>query len=84
MIDYNYPINTLFVLQYFRGARRKPYLTTDQILSMLNNRQRDPRLNEILYPYYNKEQVQAYITQHEKNNKTFAQQGLKNKNPKII
>jgi phosphatidylinositol phospholipase C beta len=57
------------------GAKRKPYLTTDQFTKMLNNRQRDPRLNEILHPYYIKEQAQALITQHEKNNKTFADQG---------
>ena len=62
------------LLLYFRGAKKKPYLTTEQLVLFLNNRQRDPRLNEILFPYYNKERAEAFIHAYE-GNAGFANQG---------
>ncbi|XP_050405762.2 1-phosphatidylinositol 4,5-bisphosphate phosphodiesterase beta-1 isoform X2 [Patella vulgata] len=47
------------------GAKKKPYLTVDQFQTFLNNQQRDPRLNEILYPFYTKAQAQELIEQFE-------------------
>ncbi|KAJ8275385.1 hypothetical protein COCON_G00100100 [Conger conger] len=32
------------------GAKSRPYLTQEQLTDFINSRQRDPRLNEILYP----------------------------------
>ncbi len=52
---------------FFRGAKKKPYLTTEQFVEFLNKHQRDPRLNEILYPYYDKKRAQAIIDQFEPN-----------------
>ena len=60
---------------FFRGAKNKPYLTTDQLVEFLNNRQRDPRLNEILFPYYDISGAQAIINTYEPN-KAFADKGL--------
>ena len=36
-------------------------------MEFLNNQQRDPRLNEILYPYYDTKRAQAIIDQFEPN-----------------
>ncbi len=36
-------------------------------MEFLNSHQRDPRLNEILYPYYDKKRAQAIIDQFEPN-----------------
>jgi phosphatidylinositol phospholipase C beta len=49
------------------GAKKKPYLhlTVDKLVELLNKEQRDPRLNEILYPYYNDARAQAIINQFE-------------------
>ncbi|ESO90162.1 hypothetical protein LOTGIDRAFT_123959 [Lottia gigantea] len=47
------------------GAKKKPYLTVDQFQTFLNNQQRDPRLNEILYPFYSKVQAQELIEMFE-------------------
>ncbi|XP_064623811.1 1-phosphatidylinositol 4,5-bisphosphate phosphodiesterase beta-1-like isoform X2 [Lineus longissimus] len=49
------------------GAKKKPYLhlTVDKLVELLNSEQRDPRLNEILYPYYNEARAQAIINQFE-------------------
>ncbi|CAH3159585.1 unnamed protein product [Porites lobata] len=56
------------------GAKKKPYLTVDQLVEFLNNEQRDPRLNEILFPYCTSEKAQAIIEKYEPN-KDFAKKG---------
>ncbi len=50
-----------------RGAKKKPYLTAEQFVTFLNTEQRDPRLNEILYPYYDVKRAQAIIDAFEPN-----------------
>ncbi|KAI5611247.1 1-phosphatidylinositol 4,5-bisphosphate phosphodiesterase beta-1-like, partial [Silurus asotus] len=47
------------------GAKSRPYLTVDQMTDFINNKQRDPRLNEILYPPLKPEQVQALVEKYE-------------------
>ncbi|KAA0708139.1 1-phosphatidylinositol 4,5-bisphosphate phosphodiesterase beta-1 [Triplophysa tibetana] len=47
------------------GAKSRPYLTVEQLRDFLNNKQRDPRLNEILYPPLKAEQVQALVEKYE-------------------
>ncbi|XP_014674758.1 PREDICTED: 1-phosphatidylinositol 4,5-bisphosphate phosphodiesterase classes I and II-like isoform X2 [Priapulus caudatus] len=53
--------------QIFRdiGATKKPYLLREQLVDFLNNEQRDPRLNEILYPYFNVKTAQQIIDKFE-------------------
>uniref|UniRef100_A0A8C1U6S6 Phosphoinositide phospholipase C n=1 Tax=Cyprinus carpio TaxID=7962 RepID=A0A8C1U6S6_CYPCA len=53
------------VFQYLPGAKIRPYLTVEQMTDFLNNRQRDPRLNEILYPPLKAEQVQGLVEKYE-------------------
>ena len=57
------------------GAKKKPYLTVEQLVGFLNDKQRDPRLNEILFPYCTSEKAQAIIDKHEPN-KDFAKKGM--------
>lgn len=59
---------------FLSGAKKKPYLTVDQLVEFLNNEQRDPRLNEILFPYCTSEKAQAIIEKYEPN-KDFAKKG---------
>ncbi|XP_073789962.1 1-phosphatidylinositol 4,5-bisphosphate phosphodiesterase beta-1 isoform X2 [Danio rerio] len=47
------------------GAKSRPYLTVEQMTDFLNNKQRDSRLNEILYPHLKAEQVQALVEKYE-------------------
>uniref|UniRef100_A0A8C1M7U8 phosphoinositide phospholipase C n=1 Tax=Cyprinus carpio TaxID=7962 RepID=A0A8C1M7U8_CYPCA len=47
------------------AGRIRPYLTVEQMTDFLNNRQRDPRLNEILYPPLKAEQVQGLVEKYE-------------------
>ncbi|RUS73878.1 hypothetical protein EGW08_018364 [Elysia chlorotica] len=47
------------------GAKKKPYLTKEQFCDFLNKQQRDPRLNEILYPNYTLAQADALIHRFE-------------------
>ncbi|XP_029470643.1 1-phosphatidylinositol 4,5-bisphosphate phosphodiesterase beta-3 [Rhinatrema bivittatum] len=49
------------------GAKGKPYLTLEQLMDFLNQKQRDPRLNEILYPPLKKDQVRQLIEKYEPN-----------------
>ncbi|XP_046860364.1 1-phosphatidylinositol 4,5-bisphosphate phosphodiesterase beta-4-like [Xenia sp. Carnegie-2017] len=56
------------------GAKKKPYLTVSQFVDFLNNSQRDPRLNEILFPYYDTERAMNLIKTYERNAQ-FAKKG---------
>lgn len=44
-------LNNKISIFYCSGAKKKPYLTLQQFVEFLNKDQRDPRLNEIIYPY---------------------------------
>uniref|UniRef100_A0A4W6DUW3 Phosphoinositide phospholipase C n=1 Tax=Lates calcarifer TaxID=8187 RepID=A0A4W6DUW3_LATCA len=57
-----------------RGAKSRPYLTVEQMTEFINNKQRDPRLNEILYPPLKPEQVQLLVDKYEPNS-SLAQKG---------
>ncbi|XP_075154088.1 phospholipase C at 21C isoform X2 [Haematobia irritans] len=57
------------------GNTKRKHMTTNQFMDFLNNTQRDPRLNEILYPYADTERAKEVITQYEPNKFT-AQKGL--------
>jgi len=46
---------------YFSGAEKIGHLTAEQFMEFLNQEQRDPRLNEILYPYYDVRKSQTLI-----------------------
>ncbi|TFK12110.1 nuclear receptor-binding factor 2 [Platysternon megacephalum] len=49
------------------GAKGKPYLSLDQLMDFINQRQRDPRLNEVLYPPLSRAQVRQLIDKYEPN-----------------
>ncbi|XP_053908528.1 1-phosphatidylinositol 4,5-bisphosphate phosphodiesterase beta-3 isoform X2 [Cuculus canorus] len=49
------------------GAAGKPYLTLEQLRDFINTRQRDPRLNEVLFPPLSPEQTQQLIERYEPN-----------------
>ncbi|XP_052105279.1 1-phosphatidylinositol 4,5-bisphosphate phosphodiesterase beta-4-like isoform X2 [Mytilus californianus] len=48
------------------GGTNRTYLTIPQLVPFFNDRQRDPRLNEILFPYYNRKRVLQIINTYEK------------------
>lgn len=50
-------------------------MSTTQLVDFLNKTQRDPRLNEILFPYANQTRAKDLIQQYEPN-KFNAQKGL--------
>ncbi|CAI9559262.1 unnamed protein product [Staurois parvus] len=49
------------------GAKGKPYLTLEQLMEFVNQKQRDPRLNEILFPPLKRDQVRQLIEKYEPN-----------------
>ncbi|XP_038620687.1 1-phosphatidylinositol 4,5-bisphosphate phosphodiesterase beta-3 [Tachyglossus aculeatus] len=49
------------------GAKGKPYLTLEQLLDFINQKQRDPRLNEVLYPPLRPAQARLLIEKYEPN-----------------
>ncbi|KAM8940000.1 1-phosphatidylinositol 4,5-bisphosphate phosphodiesterase beta-3 [Pelodytes ibericus] len=49
------------------GAKGKPYLTLEQLMDFINLKQRDPRLNEILFPPLKRDQVRQLIEKYESN-----------------
>jgi hypothetical protein len=42
-------------------------ISKETLIEFLNEKQRDPRLNEILYPHYDTKRVMEIITTYEKN-----------------
>ncbi|KAJ8281624.1 hypothetical protein COCON_G00041430 [Conger conger] len=49
------------------GSKGKPFLSLDQMLDFLNRRQRDSRLNEVLYPPLKRDQVRQLMENYEPN-----------------
>uniref|UniRef100_A0A7N6AH00 1-phosphatidylinositol 4,5-bisphosphate phosphodiesterase n=1 Tax=Anabas testudineus TaxID=64144 RepID=A0A7N6AH00_ANATE len=49
------------------GSKKKPFISMDQLTDFINRRQRDSRLNEVLYPPLKKEQVRQIMEKYEKN-----------------
>ncbi|XP_057207994.1 1-phosphatidylinositol 4,5-bisphosphate phosphodiesterase beta-4 isoform X1 [Triplophysa rosa] len=45
---------------------KSDYLTVEQLVSFLNENQRDPRLNEILFPFYDPKRVMQIIEKYER------------------
>ena len=40
-------------------------ISVEKLIEFLNEKQRDPRLNEILYPHYNDQRVKEIINEYE-------------------
>ncbi|XP_070577885.1 1-phosphatidylinositol 4,5-bisphosphate phosphodiesterase beta-1-like isoform X2 [Ptychodera flava] len=56
------------------GAKNKPYLTVEQFTKFQNTEQRDPRLNEVLFPLWTQAKAQELIDDYEPN-KPFGKKG---------
>ena len=61
----NYQPGVSKVFDEIKGDNRRNYLTIDQMVDFLNKYQRDPRLNEILFPHHNKEGTKKLIQSYE-------------------
>nr|XP_057913830.1 1-phosphatidylinositol 4,5-bisphosphate phosphodiesterase beta-4-like isoform X2 [Doryrhamphus excisus] len=48
------------------NGSKSDYLTVDQLVSFLNENQRDPRLNEILFPFYDPKRATQIIDKYER------------------
>lgn len=51
----------------FSSQGKTDYITIDQFIYFLNEKQRDPRLNEILYPLYDEKRAKEIILDYETN-----------------
>ncbi|XP_069036189.1 1-phosphatidylinositol 4,5-bisphosphate phosphodiesterase beta-3 isoform X2 [Lepisosteus oculatus] len=49
------------------GSKGKPFLSLDQVVEVINKKQRDSRLNEVLYPPLKKEQVRQMMEKYDIN-----------------
>ena len=54
-------------LQFYRAGGTNNEINVKSLIEFLNEHQRDPRLNEILYPHYNENRVMQIIRAYEKN-----------------
>ncbi|XP_069014660.1 1-phosphatidylinositol 4,5-bisphosphate phosphodiesterase beta-4-like isoform X2 [Embiotoca jacksoni] len=48
------------------NGNKTDYLTVDQLVSFLNENQRDPRLNEILFPFYDPKRAMQIVDKYER------------------
>ena len=53
------------VFDDIKAGSRRNYITLDQMVDFLNKYQRDPRLNEILFPHHNKDGTKKLIQAYE-------------------
>ncbi|XP_077085692.1 1-phosphatidylinositol 4,5-bisphosphate phosphodiesterase beta-3 isoform X2 [Siphateles boraxobius] len=49
------------------GSKGKPFLSLDQLMDYINRKQRDSRLNEVLYPPLKRDQVRQIMEKYETN-----------------
>ncbi|XP_056156127.1 1-phosphatidylinositol 4,5-bisphosphate phosphodiesterase beta-3 [Lampris incognitus] len=49
------------------GSKRKPFISLDQLMDFINRKQRDSRLNEVLYPPLKREQIRQIMEKYETN-----------------
>uniref|UniRef100_A0A3P8QSN8 Phosphoinositide phospholipase C n=1 Tax=Astatotilapia calliptera TaxID=8154 RepID=A0A3P8QSN8_ASTCA len=61
-----YTLGLLFCL-CSSGSKRKPFISLDQLMDFINRRQRDSRLNEVLYPPLKRDQVRQIMEKYETN-----------------
>ncbi|VDN53535.1 unnamed protein product [Dracunculus medinensis] len=50
---------------FVRLSGQKEYLTMERLINFLNEEQRDPRLNEILFPFFDQKRTQQLINKYE-------------------
>ncbi|WKY09936.1 hypothetical protein Q1695_002358 [Nippostrongylus brasiliensis] len=53
---------------FVKLSGQKEYLTRDRLTNFLNEEQRDPRLNEILFPFFDNTRTQVLISKYEQDN----------------
>lgn len=53
------------VFDDIKAGSKRNYITLDQMVEFLNKYQRDPRLNEILFPHHNKDGTKKLIQSYE-------------------
>uniref|UniRef100_A0A8C6TYJ4 Phosphoinositide phospholipase C n=1 Tax=Neogobius melanostomus TaxID=47308 RepID=A0A8C6TYJ4_9GOBI len=63
ILSQNASRNTFLLKAYVR----KPFISLDQFMDFINRRQRDSRLNEVLYPPLKREQVRQIMERYETN-----------------
>lgn len=70
-------VSVFFSLSYVNlrilSSGQKEYLTRERLLQFLNDEQRDPRLNEILFPHFDQDRVQQLIAKYESDESYIAQ-----------
>lgn len=47
------------------SSGQREFLTREKLINFLNQEQRDPRLNEILFPFFDNDRVQQLIAKYE-------------------
>ncbi|CTQ86725.1 1-phosphatidylinositol 4,5-bisphosphate phosphodiesterase [Caenorhabditis elegans] len=50
---------------FVKLSGQKEYLTKERLINFLNEEQRDPRLNEILFPFFDSQRIVALLKKHE-------------------
>lgn len=59
-----------FCITSHRASEEEDFITVTEFIKFLNEKQRDPRLNEVLYPMYNEVRAMQIISTYEQDEKT--------------
>jgi phosphatidylinositol phospholipase C, beta len=52
-------------VEHFSNQGKTEHISLDQFIQFLNEKQRDPRLNEILYPFYDEKRAREIVIDYE-------------------
>lgn len=59
----------MVLMVYFRTKGKSDTISLGQLVQFMNEKQRDPRLNEILYPLYDEKRCTEIINDYEQDEK---------------
>lgn len=59
----------MVLMVYFRTKGQSDTISLGQLVQFMNEKQRDPRLNEILYPLYDEKRCTEIINDYEQDEK---------------
>lgn len=67
VICFRVEINFFLLLRSTRTQGKADTINLEQLITFLNDKQRDPTLNEILYPLYDEKRASEIINDYEQN-----------------